>query len=101
MMARPIGKIRSGPGPGIGPSKGAPSTSNQPSDSIHMRYVPLPNQFLRFASFILSMWWQQSFPASIVTETANPFCNKKTDSNVSKMPICSCNRSRCDDMGGK
>ena len=44
ISASPMGKMSSGPGPGIGPSNGAPMTSSHPSISIHQRKALVSRQ---------------------------------------------------------
>lgn len=52
MRARPIGRMISGPGPGMGPNKGAPNTKIQPIESIVHRKAFVSRQDMRLDAVI-------------------------------------------------
>lgn len=64
MIAKPIGRMISGPGPGIGPNKGDPSTKSHPIVSIVQRKVLVCRQDVRPDTFMGGDVVVQNFPAS-------------------------------------
>lgn len=64
MIARPIGRIISGPGPGIGPNKGDPSTKSHPIVSIVQRKALVCRHDVRPDVFMRGDVGVQNLPAS-------------------------------------
>ncbi len=64
MNARPMGKMISGPGPGIGPNKGDPSTNIHPIVSIVQRKALVCRQYVHPDSRMSIMWGTENPAAS-------------------------------------